>query len=350
MSTALSNFHFNKFFVMKFIFVLFFLPLLSSAQGNNASVSTSKAIAFINSLSADQKTKMVSPFNDPSRYLWHYVPGSMLGRTGYSLKDLNEVQKKLFYELLQVHLSEQGYAKAQDIMNYEYLLKELEPNNPHRIPENYFISVYGNPEKETSWGWKITGHHITLNFTIVKNEIAFAPLFWGIYPAEVKDGPKKGVRLLKEEEDLGFELIKALTPEQKIKAIFELQAFKDIVTTNAAEVNPLKQVGIAAKELTQTQQALLNKLISTYLITMPPIIAKKRIDKLIKEDASTMRFGWAGDTEYGKPHYYRVQGKTFLIEFDNTQNDANHIHAVWRDFYGDFGLDLIKEHYQSSIH
>ena len=333
------------------VFFLIFFPFWLTAQTIDVNkLGSSNAIALVKSFNAAQKEKAVFSFEDMSRYLWHYVPGSMMARIGISIKELDSIQKQYFYALLKTHLSEEGYKKTQAIMNMEYLLKELEPNNVHRVIENYFISIYGNPVKDSSWGWKLTGHHIALNFTIVNDELAYAPFFFGIYPAEVKEGANKGLRIIKDEEDLGFQLVNSLDAQQKQTAIFELQAFKDIVTTNATEVSPLKPVGIFAKALTPSQKELLSKLIASYLLSMPTDIAKKRIEKLTKEDFGAIRFGWAGDTVSGKPHYYRIQGKSFLVEFDNSQNNANHIHEVWRDFNGDYGLDLLKVHYQNAKH
>lgn len=337
---------------MKLLLLLLLLPFYSVvAQNIDASNSGSaKALAFVNSLNDMQKKKAVFPFDEMNRYEWHYLPAAMIARTGISVKELDSTQKQNLYELMQVYLSKEGYARTKDIMGFEYLLKELEPNNPIRIPENYFVTIYGVPGKDATWGWKFSGHHVALNFTIVDDKLSFAPFFFGVYPAQVKDGPKKGTRLLKDEEDLGFELVNSLSQEQKEKAIFELKAFTDIVTTNAANVGPLKPVGIFARDLTQEQKKLLNKLIVAYLLSMPTEIATARMKKITTEDMSSIRFGWAGGTESGIPHYYRVQGASFLIEFDNTQSKANHIHTVWRDFNGDFGADLLREHYHSTHH
>jgi hypothetical protein len=321
-----------------------------SQMDNRNLTGSDKAMAFVNSLNEAQQKIAVFPFGEMNRYEWHYLPASTVVRSGIAVKDLNAGQKQKLDELMQVYLSKEGLQKTKDIMDFEYLLKEMEPNNSSRIPENYFISVYGQPGKDSIWAWKFTGHHVTLNFTIVNDQLAFAPFFFGIYPAEVKDGPKKGKRILKEEEELGFELVNSLSAEQKQKAIFQLKTFADIVTTNSKHVELLKPAGIFGSELSHDQKAVLNKLIVAYLLAMPTDIAKIRIEKIVKEDMNTICFGWAGGTKAGIPHYYRVQGKTFLIEFDNTQNNANHIHSVWRDFDGDFGRDLIQEHYQSSDH
>jgi hypothetical protein len=183
----------------------------------------------------------------------------------------------------------------------------------------------------------------------VSDKVAFAPFFFGANPATVKQGSLTGYRALQEEEDIGFELINLLSPEQKQKAFFETN-ISDIETRAAEKVDPLKPVGILAAELTNEQKLVLNKLIAQYLFSMAPDLANPRMKKIAAEDMDQLRFGWAGGTTPGIGHYYRVQGKTFLIEFDNTQNNANHIHTVWRNFNGDFGRDLLKEHYQQAHH
>lgn len=333
------------------LLLLLLLPFSLLAQNiDKNSAGSTKAMAFVNSLNEEQHKKAVFEFDNMSRYEWHYLPATMVARYGVCVKDLDSNQKQHLYTLLKAFLSEEGYTRTQNIMSYEYLLKELEPNNPNRIPEYYFVAIYGNPGKDSTWGWKFSGHHVALNFTLVNDQLAFAPFFFGVYPATVKDGPKKDMRIIKDEEDLGFELMNSFTQEQKTTALFRLKAFADIVSTNAEQVGPLKPVGILAKDMTQTQKIVLNKLIVTYLLMMPPGIAKMRMKKLMAEDMDSIRFGWAGETILGKPHYYRIQGNTFLIEFDNTQSNANHIHTVWRDFNGDFGEDLLREHYHNSNH
>lgn len=329
------------------LLILFLLPLSLCAQTPDKSNSGSdKAVAFINSLTATQRQKAVFAFDEMNRYEWHYLPAATAKRNGVGVYELDSLSKQYLYALMHSYLSDEGFTKTKNIMDFEYLLKELQPENKGRIPENYFVAIYGNPDKDQTWGWKFGGHHIALNFTIVDNKLAFSPFFFGVFPAEVKEGARKGTRVLKQEEDLGFDLVKSLTLEQQSKAIFQLTAFNEIVTTNTTEVSPLEPVGIFAKDFTPTQKTILNKLIVAYLLAMPKEIAKIRMQKIVKEDINLISFGWAGAAEPGKPHYYRIQGKSFLIEFDNTQSNANHIHTVWRDFNGDYGRDLLKEHYQ----
>jgi len=331
---------------MKLILLLFFpISILAQSIDNSGS---SKAMDFINSLSKVQKEKTVLPFDEKNRYEWHFLPASMVLRDGISITELDNNQKQKLYTLMSVYLSEEGYTRTLNIIGFENLLRELQPGNSSRVPENYFVAIYGKPDKNNIWGWKCSGHHLALNFTIVEDKLAFAPFFFGAQPAEVKEGPKKGMRIIKDEEDLGFELVNSLTQEQKQKAIFRLKAFSDIVTGNAVNVTPPEPAGISAKDLTYNQKTVLYKLIVAYLLSMSPAIAETRMEKITREDMHSIFFGWAGETEYGKPHYFRVQGKSFLIEFDNTQNNANHIHTVWRDFNGDYGKDLLREHHLSS--
>jgi Protein of unknown function (DUF3500) len=209
----------NKKTILAFIALLnlfsfqLFVPFTLQAQDNN--VDFSSALTVVNSLDSTQKAKAIFPFDDMSRYDWNYLPASLIPRRGVSLKDLDSTKKKNVYTLLKSFLSDKGFLRTQDIMNNEYYLKELEPNMIHRIPENHFIAFYGTPAKDSVWGWKFSGHHIALNFTVVNNQLALTPIFFGVYPAEIKEGNNKGRRIIKDEEDIGFELINMFTNEQK---------------------------------------------------------------------------------------------------------------------------------------
>lgn len=331
--------------------LLLLLPFSLFSQNvkeNNA--ASTKAFAFVSSLNDQQRAKTVFPFDETHRYNWHYVPPPAVARTGIPVKDLDSNQKKLFYKMLQSFLSPAGYRRTQNIMSFEYVLKEMEPNSTSRIPENYFVSVYGNPGKDSVWAWKFTGHHLALNFTVVDGKLTFTPFFFGSNPGEIKEGTKKGMRIIIDEEDLAFKLINSMNEAQKKTALFRTEAFPDIVSSNSPHASPLEPVGILLKDLNNDQKNLVNKILVAYLSSLPQRLANMRMKMVATEDKNEIRFGWAGGFVRGEPHYYRIQGKTFLIEFDNTQNNANHIHLVWRDFNGDYGQDLLKEHYQNSNH
>lgn len=309
------------------------------------------AITFLDSLNEEQLEKAQKSFDDLTRHTWHFLPAAMWPRPGIPLEELNQNQKELLFDVLQEFLSETGYNKIRDIMELENVLAEIENNPDFRDPELYFATFYGNPATDEKWAWSFEGHHISLNFTVVDDEVSMVPRFLGARPSLIPEGSRKGEKTaLYREEDLGIELIQSMSDEQLDKAIFLETAFWEIVTNVATETGPLTFDGIMMGELNDSQQTLLLDIINEYLSAMPKDLAEKRYENLKKEEFNEIEFAWAGATELGKPHYYRVQGKTFLIEFDNTQDDANHIHTVWRDFDGDFGKDLLREHYEHSDH
>lgn len=330
------------------LFVNMFLMLAYFAASQSSFISP--ASKFLNSLNKEQFAKTQFRFASESKYVWHYLPAATFSRPGISLAELNKNQKELLFQLLQNSLSESGYAKTKQIISLEEVLAEISGNPDYRDPEKYYAAFYGNPAKDSLWAWSFQGHHISLNFTVLNGETSIAPRFLGANPAIVKEGSRKGERTLASEDDLGLNLINSCSAEQKRMAIFQHDSFFDIVTTNSAKVEPLQPVGIKMKELNDKQKIILLRLIDEYLATMPKDLATKRMENLKKEETTEIRFAWAGATKLGEGHYYRIQGLSFLIEFDNTQNQANHIHSVWRDFDGDFGRDLIREHYQSSEH
>jgi hypothetical protein len=303
------------------------------------------ARAFLDSLSKEQLQKVQHDFNDLSREDWHFFPVAMLPRGGVSLKSLDRAQQSLLRPLLQHYLSESGYDKTMRIINLENVLSLLENNPKFRDAGLYHINFYGQPE-DAVWAWSFEGHHVSLNFTDINGKISMVPRFLGANPAEVPSGPNKGERVLAAEEDLAFALLNALSPEQRQKAVFQEYSLWDLATSTSSQVGALKTVGIAHKALNKKQQTMLMAIVNEYVNTMPKPIAQERLQRIAEEDLNDIHFGWAGAMEKGKPHYYRIQGKTFLVEFDNTQNNANHIHTVWRDFDGDFGRDLIREHYK----
>lgn len=331
-------------------YLIIAIVLLTSVLFAFQLIKNDPAIKFLNSLNEEQREITQLPINDQSRYYWHFFPGTMVERAGIQLHELNTKQKELAFELLKVSLSEVGFDKTIKIIDLERVLAKQEGNPTFRDPEKYNIAFYGDPQKDSLWAWSFEGHHVSLNFSILNDKISIAPRFMGANPATIKSGSRKGERTLAKEEDFGLQLINNLTDKQQKTAIFQKTSLDDIVTFNSSKVEPLATVGIKMEQLNGKQQKILMDLIYEYLSVMPIELAKKRLNNVKSEELNNVRFGWAGSTDKSKPHYYRVQGKTFLIEFDNIQNNANHIHSVWRDFDGDFGRDLIKEHYHKSPH
>ena len=310
----------------------------------------SAALHFLASLSPEQKAKATFKFEDDQRLVWHFIPDSMFPRKGISFKELDPAQQKLAHALLSAGLSQRGYQKATTIMSLESILKELEHGKgPVRDPDLYFFSLFGEPSESTTWGWKVEGHHLSLNYTVVGGQfIASAPSFMGSNPAEVKQGPRHGLRILSREEDLARELLQSLDKKQSEVAVINKEAPKDIITSNARKAEPGNASGLAVSKMTKQQTGLLMKLVEEYAHNLPDDLAGTELEKIRKAGIHMIRFAWAGGIERGTGHYYRIQGPTFLVEYDSTQNDANHIHSVWRGFDRDWGLDLLKLHYDQA--
>jgi TonB family protein len=320
------------------------------ARMRAASAMAEAANKFLASLTPEQKAKASFEFGDGQRFDWHFIPRD---RKGVPLKDLDENQRKLAMEFMKTGLGAAGYQKATTIMSLEPVLAQQEGPSRRfpRDPELYYFSIFGTPSAKSPWGWRVEGHHVSLNFTVVKGEtVSNTPLFFGANPAEVREGDRKGLRALAAEEDKGRELIQALDEKQRAVAVFDKTAPGDIITMNKRKADPLKPEGVAAGQLNKQQKALLEKLLDEYLSRMPQDIAGERSKKLRDAGFDKIYFAWAGGVNKGDPHYYRMQGPTFLVEYDDTQNNANHIHSVWRDFNGDFGDDLLREHYQTTPH
>jgi hypothetical protein len=327
-----------------------FLNLISGNYSpyTPVAISAEPAIAFIDSLSAAQMKEAVFPFYELTPPLWSYFPASMSPVGGVAVKDLTPTQKDRLFDLMRAYLSTSGYMKTRSIMDLEYVLRELQPDVTSRIPENYLVTIYGTPNKDAPWGWSFQGHHVVLKFTVVKDQIAFAPFFFGANPGEITTGPRKGTRPLAAEQDIAFELLNSFSAEQKRQAIFQTSSFVDVVTGSANQVSPLPQAGIGVKNFSAGQKDVLKRLVSAILAAMPESLALKRLNAIKAEDLGAIQFGWAGKTIKTEPHYYRIQGKSFLVEFDSI--DGNHVHLVWRDFEGDFGRDLLREHYKTAPH
>ena len=324
------------------------MVLLTSAyyRVQSAPVMTNAATAFLNSLTPEQAAKAKFQLNDEERMNWFYTP---VPRKGLPLKEMTAAQQKLAFALLAAGLSQRGYIKATSIMSLEDVLRAMENGKgPTRDPDLYFFSIFGDPSENGTWGYRVEGHHVSQNFTVVNGKVIGAPSFFGANPAEVREGPRKGLRVLAHEEDLARELIKALSPDQRNTAIVDKTAYKDILTTNSRQAALKGQAnGLQASKMNGKQRELLQNVLDEYCYNVPDQLAQAR-EEQIKKAGNNLYFAWAGGIERGEPHYYRIQSPTFLVEYDDTQNGANHIHSVWRDFNGDFGRDLLKEHYQTS--
>lgn len=321
--------------------------------GTGGPAMTETAGAFLESLSADQRKTAMLEYDTPKRVDWHFIPKDE--RKGLQIKDMNESQRKAAHALLQSALSQIGYDKAVKIMSLEVLLRELQKTRgggPLRDPERYYFTIFGQPAADQKWGLSVEGHHLSLNFVIEKNKvISSTPMVYAANPAivmdEVEGSQPKGTRVLADEELLAFELVKSLSAEQRKTAIIDETAPKEIRAAGEAQPPQEPAVGIAAADLMGPQKKLLRQLIETYAKNLPEEVAAERLAAIREAGVEQVHFAWAGPDKPGVGHYYRVQGPTFLIEFVNTQpdaagNPANHIHSIWRDMRGDFGIPVAK--------
>jgi uncharacterized protein DUF3500 len=294
-----------------------------------ASAMAQAATQYLGSLDDAGRSKTSYAFGDSERQRWHWTTPRGFPRNGLPLNEMNQDQRALALALLRTSVSEAGYQKALDIMS---LQRDLGND-----PELYYVTVFGTPGGAEPWGWRFEGHHLSRNFTVVGQQIAQTPFFLGSWPT-VASG---GLRAMAREEDAARELVRSLEGPSREVAIFQARTLTNHVTQNQPWVTPLDPVGISAGDLSADQQALVLEIIQTYLGVQPPNIATPMFEGIRSAGIENSRFGWAGSVEPRRPHYYRLQGPTFLLEFDNSRNGGTHIHSVWRDFTGDFGQNLL---------
>ena len=320
---------------------------LSRQTDAPAAAMTTAAAAFLDSLTAEQATAVRFPFDGVDRFDWHFIPRT---RKGVSLKAMTSSQRAAGLDLLRTGLSEKGFTKAEAIRQLEQILFELEGRDI-RDPDLYFFMVFGEPAEGNTWGWRYEGHHISQNWTVVNGtRVASSPQFFGTNPAEVRDGPKRGTRVLGREEDQARALLASLNRAQRASAMLNDTAPRDILTSNQREAAMQADLGVAHRDLNRNQRDVLWSIIEEYATAQPTPVADRRLTEIRSAGLDGIKFGWMGGAARGEPHYYRIQGPTFLIEYDNTQGNANHVHSVWRDFKGDFGRDLLAAHYQLFSH
>ena len=325
----------------------------AGTASGDISASPAGARTLLSALDAKQRASASFPFDDPERTNWAYVPQQ---RAGMPLKSMNEAQRAAAFDMLGTGLSERGTGIARGIIELEGTLRELEGSvsnlfGPGRDPELYYLTLFIGPGGTPPWGWRFEGHHLSVNVTdLGPHGQIVAPLFMGANPARVPSGPRAGHRLLAAEEDLAFELLQMLDARQRARATISTQTFGDIVTRADPTVRPLAFAGLPAGEMTIDQQRQLRRLLDVYAGRMADSSAQRQLRRINEAGFERLHFAWAGAHQPGKPHYYRIHGPTMLVEYDNTQSGANHIHTVWRDLENDFGGDLLKKHYARQPH
>ncbi|MBI4623612.1 MAG: DUF3500 domain-containing protein [Verrucomicrobia bacterium] len=317
---------------------------------------------WLAALSPDQQRRAVYRFKDEERRNFHYFP---IPRRGVPLKELNDAQRQLAYVLVSTALSARGYMKALTVMSLGQVLRDLDPEpSPFRDSDQYYFTIFGSwnkdrsqflPDRKGTWGWRIEGFHLSINVTIVDGKaVVSAPTFMGAHPATVKEGRRMGLRALPKEEDLGRRLAQSLDADQRRVAFHELPIFEETVggllTGNARKIERTAPEGLPESKLRLEQAAALWELVQHYAHNHRAELAEQDLAKIDQAGREKIHFRWAGGLKPGEGHHYMIQGPTFIIEYDNTQDGANHVHCVWRDFDNDFGDDLLRRHYEQQQH
>ena len=317
------------------------------------------AVAFVTALDGEQADIASFDFDAKERTEFHFVPDNNFAqqrgypRPGLTYQRMQAHQRHLADALLATGLSSAGFVKAKTIMSFEDILRIQEADlTGRRDPLKYYFSIYGDPSNEGAWGWRAEGHHLSLHFTVKDGElVATSPTFFGTNPNLVLDGPRKGLEPLKLESEMAFAFFASLSSRQKSQALVAAEAYPEMLTAADSRAALKDQPsGLAASDMTDEQYAALRDMISLYANNVTAEAAAKRIATAEATAREDLHFAWAGADEARKGHYFRIQTPKFLIEHDNTQNDSNHIHSIWRDYDGDFGRDLLSEHYQQFDH
>ncbi|MGH9813958.1 MAG: DUF3500 domain-containing protein, partial [Candidatus Acidiferrales bacterium] len=282
------------------------------------------ASAFLDSLAPEQQQKILFALDAPERFDWHFIPRA---RPGVPFKGMTPEQRQRSLALVRSALSDEGYRKATTITLLDQVLFDR-TGNPIRDPALYYFTLFGRPTERGLWGWRLEGHHLSLNFTLSNGELVSAtPSFFGANPAEVREGPLKGMRALAAEEDVGRQLLGLMAGEQRKKVLIDVEAPDEIITGTDRKISLGPPVGVSWAEMNDEQRAVLWELIEVYARRLRSELAEAELQRIRSAGVEKIHFAWAGGPQRGQGHYYRIHGPTFVIEYDNTQDGANHIHT-----------------------
>ncbi len=336
----------------------------SYCQDNNTEIRKSVA-SFVDGLTPLQKKRALVGFADTMRTEWNNLPVGLRARVGINIGSLTDVQRKSLHRILSAALSSQGYLKATGVMHMDNLLnmyydtllqrKEINEDLHSRMRalqwshKQFYLAIFNLPS-DSIWGFKLEGHHLSLNFTFHQQQLAVTPFFIGSDPAEYGISDYAGWRILGQEEDLGVKLIHLLSPAQQQKATLSQAVPGDIITAAESGKRLIDYWGLQGSAMNKQQQEVLKQIIREFVFNMEYEKATVEYDKIIKAGIDKVHFGWIGPYDEHKAHYFVLNGPTFLIEFDNSgfNHEGNHIHAIWREKNNEFGGDVLKKHYQAS--
>lgn len=309
---------------------------------------TAAVTSWLHGLDDRQRAAASFPFEAGERFIWSYTPGD---RRGLAIRDMRPDQRAASMAIVAAGMSVRTADEIAGIVALETILGQLEQAGgragwTRRDPELYWFAVFGDPMAAGPWSWRIGGHHVAIHLTLADDRVmGSTPSFLGTNPATVPGGPTAGARVLAGEEDLARGLLAGLSSSERGAAVVSASAPADILTGSGRRAD-LRSVPIGVRHagLGRAGQAALERLVRHYVDRVRPDVADAAWRRIVDAGLGDVRFAWAGSDSPGRGHYYAVLGPTFVIEYDNTQNDANHIHAVWRDLEHDWGGDLLGDH------
>jgi hypothetical protein len=329
-----------------------------SMTNDASAASAAAARTFVAMLPDSTRPVALHAFDDTDRTRWFFIPTEQIpnGRMGLVVSRMAPRERDAAFTLLHTALSDGGYRTARAIMANEAVLGRMESampgGHPIRDSTRYFVTVFDTAARDEPWGWRVEGHHLSVNVTGfgTGGPYVVAPLFMGANPHRIPSGPNAGARLLAAEEDVARSLLGSLSAEQRARAIVSDTTYGEMRTRNDPKARALPREGLAAADMTEAQRATLRQLLSVYSNRMSPASARAQWQRIEEAGFGNLHFVWAGSSIVGKAHYYRIHGPTVLVEYDNSQNNANHSHTVWRDLEHDFGGDLLRAHYLKHQH
>ena len=299
------------------------------------------ATVFLASLDGAQRKAASFEFKNKERENWHFVP---MDRKGVRFDALKPHQQHLAFGLLGTGLTQKGLMTATQIMTLEEILRSRGGDPKVRNTEKYNIAIFGSPSPTKPWGWRFEGHHLSLNFSLLDDKVIGLPAFYGTNPAELKKGPLKGMRPLGEIEDAGRQLAKDLI-KADMSPVFSEKAPKEILTAQDSMAKAQQIMGTTSDKMNGEQVKQILAIVSQVASMQRGEITNESLRKINTMQRKKLHFAWGGSLERNGPHYFRIQGVDFIVEYANTQNDANHAHLVWRDLKDDFARDSLKKHY-----
>ncbi|MDX6416855.1 MAG: hypothetical protein QOG28_1475 [Trebonia sp.] len=312
-------------------------------SAHDVHVMQQAVLRFLGSLGTEQKVAAMAAFGSPERTKWSYLSGP---RPGLPLVAMTSRQQELALALLGTSCGMAGARTARGVIELERVRRRLVTGVNELDGDRYWFGVFGEPGGAGPWAWQVNGHHLAVHITVVDDSIAVTPSFLGAEPATVLSGPHRGLRLLVDEEEMGRALLAKLAPHQRSIAMTSNVAPDDILTRNdpVADLDRIPR-GLSYADMSTPAKDLLERLVHRYFDRAPGWHGESCWRDALDAGLDKVMFAWAGSDQRGRGHYYCVAGPTFLLEYDNTQDDANHIHSVWRDLRNDWGEDLLARHY-----